>query len=155
MPYERLRDLEASKNNIQVFETPMPPTIKGLYADKIIWINKTINTQVEKVCILAEELGHYHTSSGNILDQSDIRNRKQELRARQWAYQCMIPLDKIVQAYHTRISGRHDLADFLEVTEEFLQAAIDRYTAKYGLYVTLDEKYIIYFDPLRVIEYFD
>lgn len=153
MPYERLR-AEASKHNVLIYEMPMPPTIKGLYADNIIWINRKMNTQVEKACILAEELGHYHTSSGNILDQSDIRNRKQELRARQWAYQCMLPLDKIVQAYQARICGRYELSEFLEVTEEFLQTAIDRYTAKYGLYVRVDKKYTICFEPLRVIEYF-
>lgn len=54
---------------------------KGLYADNIIWINKYLPTSVEKACILAEELGHHYTTAGDILDQNDIENCKQELKA--------------------------------------------------------------------------
>lgn len=152
--YENLL-AEAHKYSIDVYEMPMLPRNKGLYADEVVWVNKYTPTTVGKACILAEELGHYHTSAGDILDQHDVRNRKQELRARQWAYQCMIPLDRIVQAHQARISGRYDLAEYLGVTEEFLQSAIDRYRDKYGLFATYNEKYIICFDPLGVIELFD
>jgi hypothetical protein len=152
MEYEALLR-EAHKHGIYVIEKRMPPRIKGLYADRVIFLNKE-QSIISKACVIAEEIAHYHTSVGDILDQSDIRNRKQELRARQWAYQCMIPLDRIVQAHHSRISGRYDLADYLGVTEEFLQAAIDRYTAKYGLSVWADDHHIVLFDPLGVIELF-
>ncbi|MMZ62062.1 hypothetical protein D1872_242480 [compost metagenome] len=64
----------------------------------------------------------------------------------------MIPLDRIVQAHHARISGRYDLAEYLGVTEEFLQAAIDRFTEKYGLSVKADDRHVIVFDPLGVLE---
>lgn len=52
--------------------------IKGLYIDGTITLNENLSTTSEKACILAEELGHYYTASGNILDQQE--NRKQELR---------------------------------------------------------------------------
>lgn len=150
MNYDALL-MEATRNGVIVFEKKMPPRIKGLYADKVILINKN-QSEVAKACVIAEELAHYHISSGNILDQQDVRNRKQELLARQWAYECMIPLEGIVQAHHARISGRYDLAEYLGVTEQFLQAAIDRYTEKFGLSVRADERHIILFDPLGVIE---
>lgn len=152
MEYEALLKV-AEQQGICTFEKLMPQGIKGLYADKIIWINKRLSS-TERTSILAEELGHYFTSDGNILDQTDIRNRKQELRARQWAYHCMLPLDRIVQAHHDRISGRYDLADYLGVTEEFLQAAINRFTAKHGLSIKADDRHIIVFNPLGVIEVF-
>lgn len=123
---------------------------KGLYGDDIILLDSRIPTSIEKACVLAEELGHYYTSSGNILDQSDLRNRKQELRARQWAFQCMLPLNQIVQAHYAHVAGRYELADYLGVTEDFLQAAINRYTEKYGLSVMADDWHTIYFDPLEV-----
>lgn len=145
---------EAHAAGLEIIEKPLRGRNKGLYSDGVILIDKRIVIATEKICILAEEMGHYHTSTGDILDQTDVRNRKQELRARQWAYQCLIPLDRIVQAHHARISGRYDLAEFLEVTEEFLQSAIDRYTEKYGLSVKVDEKYTIFFDPLGVREWF-
>jgi Zn-dependent peptidase ImmA (M78 family) len=132
----------------------MQPALKGLYADNIIWINRCIPTVTERACILAEELGHYHTSVGNILDQTDIRNRKQERRARTWAYERLVPLSKIVQAYHAGATDRHELAEYFGVTEEFLQAALKRYREKYGTYAMVD-KHIVYFDPLAVAEMFD
>lgn len=154
MRYEAL--LQEAAPIVDVYEMPMLPKNKGLYSDNVIWINKDIPTQVEKACILAEELGHYHTSTGNILDQTNVSNRKQELRARQWGYELMIPLSRIVEAWKARVRGRYELAEWLGVTEEFLQAAIDRYRERYGLMTILEDRYIIYFEPtLAVAEMFE
>lgn len=150
MLYDMLQT-EAQANGIEVFEMPFKGKIKGLYKDGTIAINKFLKDRVEKACILAEELGHHHTSVGNILDQTDIRNRKQELRARQWAYERLIPLSAIVQAYYAKVNGRYEIAEYLGVTEEFLQAAVDRYRDKFGLFATY-ENFIIFLDPLHVIE---
>ncbi|WP_059105919.1 ImmA/IrrE family metallo-endopeptidase [Shouchella shacheensis] len=76
------------------------PKIKGLYSGKFIFINQITPTDVEKTCILAEELGHYYTTSGNILDQHSITNRKQEKRTHTWAYERLIPFSKIIQVHH-------------------------------------------------------
>lgn len=153
MTYENLLQ-EAQQHGIDTYEKPMTPTIKGLYSDKVIWINKNIPTNDEKACILAEELGHYHTSSGNILDQSKISNRKQELRARTWAYERLVPLQKIVQAHKSGVRNRYELAEYLGVTEDFLNSAIKRYQEKYGLCVSV-ESYTVCFEPLGVLEMFE
>ena len=55
--------------------------IKGLYSDGMITISDRLETSAQQNSILGEELGHHLTSYGNILDQSDVMNRKQELRA--------------------------------------------------------------------------
>jgi len=153
MLYENLQ-MEAARLGVEVYEQPMQPTLKGLYSDDVIWVNHFIPTIAEKTCILAEELGHYHTSTGHIIDLTDIRNLKQERRARDWAYKRLVPLSKIVQAYHAGVTDRHELAEYLGVSEQFLQAAIDRYREKYGTYTIVDG-HIIYFDPLAVAEMFD
>ena len=145
---------EAEHLCIDVHEKPMSPRNKGLYGDNVIWINKMLITRTEKACTLAEEIGHYHTSYGDIIDQSDVCARRQELRARQWAYWRLVPLTEIVRAYKARVSGRHEIAEFIGVTEEFLQDSIDRYRDKFGLFVVLDKRYTIYFDPLSVAELF-
>lgn len=150
--YETLLS-EAWHHGVDIYEKPMRPTIKGLYSDGVIWINRFIPTLAEKACILAEELGHHYTSVGNIIDPADIRNRKQELRARDWAYTRLVPLSKIVQAYHAGVTDRYELAEYLGVSEQFLQAAIDRYREKYGTYTIVDG-HIVYFDPLAVAEFF-
>ncbi|MDH6430243.1 MULTISPECIES: ImmA/IrrE family metallo-endopeptidase [Paenibacillus] len=143
-----LRD--ADVRGIEVYEVTLRGKLKGLYQDQVIWLDKSLS-DVEKHCILAEEIGHYETTTGDILDQSDIRNRKQELRARQWAYQRIIPLSIIVQAHESGARGRFEIAEFLNVTEIFLQSSVDRYKERFGILATIDN-YIIYFDPLSVVE---
>ena len=106
---------------------------------------------VDKACTLAEELGHYYTTVGNILDQSSASIRKQERRARIWAYNKMIGLNGIIRAYEHGCRSKSDMADYLDVTEEFLQEAINCYTEKYGLYKEIDN-YMILFQPLGVLE---
>lgn len=146
-----LRD--ALKVGVVTFERRMNGTTKGLYADGVVWINKNLSTTAEKLCILAEELGHHHTSTGDITDQRLAINRKQELRARNWAYERLVPLSGIVEASLAGVKGRHEIAEFLEVTEDFLDAAIKRYQDKYGQFYTVGQ-YTIFFDPLRVLEMF-
>ena len=70
--------------------------IKGLYCDGNIALSADLQTSADRSAILAEELGHHYTSSGNILDQSDTGNRKQELRAHVWAYNRLIGLQGLI-----------------------------------------------------------
>ena len=62
------------KLNIQELDLTEVDGLKGLCLDDNIAIEKKLS-QNEKNCILAEELGHYHTSFGNILNQTIISNR--------------------------------------------------------------------------------
>lgn len=100
----------------------------------------------EKSCVLAEELGHYYTTVGNILDQSTVGNRKQELRARLWAYNCQIGLQGIIRTFEYGCRNIHEMAEYLDVTEEFLNEAITAYRNKYGICTEFDN-YIIFFEP--------
>ncbi|QEA00848.1 ImmA/IrrE family metallo-endopeptidase [Lysinibacillus fusiformis] len=145
--------MECDNLDIEVYEKDRMKN-KGLYGDNVIWINKLLPSIIEKCCVLAEEIGHHHTTAGDIFDQSSIENRKQELRARAWAYERLIPFSKIVQAHNLHITNRYELADFLNVTEEFLDAALDWYKSKYGLYVSIDN-FTVCFEPLGDIEMFD
>ncbi|GIP35072.1 ImmA/IrrE family metallo-endopeptidase [Paenibacillus sp. J2TS4] len=145
---------EADQLGVAIYEKPMSPKTKGLYADNNICINRNIQTSIEKSCILAEELGHYHTSSGNILDQRTVENRKQEKRARSWAYERLVPLSAFIVAHRTGIRNRYELADYLGVTEDFLDASLKRYQEKFGISTTVG-KYTIIFEPLGVLEFLE
>ncbi|WP_144472303.1 MULTISPECIES: ImmA/IrrE family metallo-endopeptidase [Bacillus] len=142
---------EASFLGIDTYEKQMPHRLKGLYSKNVILINKNMDTSCEKTCVLAEELGHYYTSSGDILKQDTIEKRRQEKVARMWAYEKLVPLSKIVQAHKEAIRNRYELAQYLEITEEFLDNAIKRYIEKYGATVNYG-KYTICFEPLGVLE---
>lgn len=115
-----------------------------------IAIRKDIETTVKKACVLAEELGHYYTTVGNIIDLENPGNRKQERQARLWAYNKQIGLRGLIQAYEYGCRSRHEIAEYLEVTEEFLQDAIDCYRDKYGLCTSVDDYYIMFIPSLMV-----
>lgn len=107
---------------------------------------------VQKACVLAEELGHHYTTSGDIIEQSSIMDQKQELRARLWAYNKLIGLQGLISAYQHGCSSVHEVADYLEVTEEFLLDSISAYRKQYGCYAQVDN-YVICFEPaLGVLE---
>lgn len=150
--FERLED-EACRDGINVITHEFRnQRISGLYCDGTIGINKSINTSSGKACVLAEELGHHHTSVGNIIDMKDIRNRKQERQARLWGYNKLIGLTGIIKAFQAGCQSRHEMAELLDVTEEYLQECIDCYRDKYGVCTEVDN-YIIYFIPrLAVME---
>lgn len=103
-------------------------------------------TSTEKACVLAEELGHYETSVGNIIDMSISWNRKQERQARLNGYNRMIGLIGIVKAYEAGRQNQHEIAEFLNVTEEYLLECINCYRDKYGIMTSIDN-YTIYFIP--------
>lgn len=137
---------EFQKNGICIFEKSFRSNAKGLCKGNIIAINQNIETSVEKSCVLAEELGHYYTTTGNILDQTKTENRKQELSARLWAYNKMIGLDGLIDAYEHGCCSQYEVAEYLQVTEEFLQDAVQRYASIYGEFACVDN-YIVYFIP--------
>lgn len=144
--YEKLRD-KACKDGADVIDYPFKSErIKGLYCDGTIAIRDNIDTTAEKSCILAEELGHYHTSTGDILEQSITENRKQELHARIWAYNELIGLNGIIRCYEHQCHSYSEMADFLDVTERFLSDALKYYKTKYGICV-VHGQYVIYFEP--------
>ncbi len=148
MTYEELQ-IEYDSLNIQEMDLSEITGLKGLYVDGNIAIQKGM-TSAESGCTLAEEIGHHETSFGNILDLSDIRNRKQEQKARLWAYNKQIGLTGIIQGYRQHCRNLYELADCLGVTEEFLKEALECYRAKYGNSVEIDG-YTILFEPSLAI----
>lgn len=143
MKYDALLD-EANAEGISVKERPFK-TYDGRLKGKDIYLRKDMNT-TEKTCVLAEEMGHHYTTVGNILDMESIQNRKQERQARLHGYNRLIGLAGLIEAYEHGCQNRYEIAEFLEVTDEFLEECIECYRDKYGIYTTVDN-YIIYFIP--------
>nr|WP_242851551.1 hypothetical protein [Clostridium sp. DMHC 10] len=111
-------------------------------------------TDSEKYEVLSEELGHYHTTSGNISNQFDIKNIKQEKRARNWGYEETVGIVQLINAFEKGIRLKHELAEYLNVTEKFLGHAIQHYKEKYGTYCEIDN-YLVYFEPnLTILKMF-
>ena len=125
-------------------------TLKGIYIDGNIAINTSVDTSTEKVCVIAEELGHHHTSVGDIIDMTDTGNRKQERQARLWGYDKLIGLGRLISAYEHGCHDRFELAEYLEVTDEYLHECIECYRDNYGPCVTVGDYYIMFIPNLQV-----
>ena len=147
---ERLED-EACRDGIEIVNCRFnSPRIKGLYCDKTIGLNLDIDTSAEKTCVLAEELGHHHTSVGDILDMTDISNRKQERQARLWGYNKLIGLSGLIKAYEAGCQDKYEVAEFLGVTDEYLQDCVECYRDKYGTGTALNGYYIMFIPHLAI-----
>ena len=144
---------EAFEDKVKVHDYYLgEDSLKGIYIDGNVAINTSVSNSAEKACVLAEELGHHHTSVGDIIDMTNIQNRKQERQARLWGYNKLIGLSGIINAFRAGCHNRHEIAEKLDVTEEYLQECIDCYRDKYGVCTEVDN-YIIYFIPnLAVME---
>lgn len=127
--------------------------LDGLCIGDKIFIRNNL-TNIEKGCTLAEELGHYYTTVGDILDPKKVENRKQERKARAWGYERLVGIIDLVNAYKNGVRNRYELAEYLDVTEEFIEDALNYYKEKYGLYHEIDN-YMVYFEPLAVVEKFE
>ncbi len=142
--------IEADSNNLITKEKPLRGN-KGRIKGNRIAIKKDL-TETEKKCVLAEELGHHYTAVGDILDQSSAENRKQEMRGRIVAYNKLVGLRGIVDAYLHHCQNLSEAAEYLGVTEEFLSDSIMYYKNKYGVFATVDNYTVVFEPTIAVIE---
>ena len=149
--YENLISLAHSKG-INIIESDLGIDKPfGKCIGNLIIINNRVN-ECEKLCVLYEELGHFNLTVGDITDQSDLNNRKQESIARRWSYEKLISPEDIINAIISGIDNIYDLAEILNVTEDFLIKSIEHYKKKYGVYY-VGETHLLTFEPLNIINY--
>ncbi|MFS0783599.1 ImmA/IrrE family metallo-endopeptidase [Bacillus sp. 1P06AnD] len=127
--FDVLNDIE--QHGIELIEKSLPGQLRGMYSDHTILLDQDL-TICEKKCILAEELGHHFMNHGDVLDKNSLNSIKQEILARRWGHHYIIPLTKI-QITKYSCENIFQLAEELDVTEDFLIEAIDHYQQKYGV----------------------
>lgn len=126
----------------------LPGEFKGILDNDVILIDKNLSTY-HKHEVLAEEIAHYKITYGNIIDQSNMLNRKLELKARRIAYESVITLQGIIDAFEYGVQNLHEMAIFFEVSKSFVTESIEHYKKKYGLQVKYGD-YLIRFEPLTI-----
>ena len=140
--YEELLQ-DADDEQVHVHESV---DLNGLYVDGHIALDAQLKTTAEKTSILAEEMGHHFTSVGDITNLKNVNSRQQELDARLWGYNRLIGLRGIIRAFEHHCQNRYEMAEYLDVTEDYLEEALACYRSKYGVYTVVDN-YAIYFIP--------
>lgn len=124
---------------------------EGFYDNGVILIDKNL-PETRKAEVLYEELAHHKLTYGNILDQSKDINRKFENYARRYGYEAALPLRIIVEAHNYGVSNLYELAQYVQLSEEYIVEILKHYKNKYGIGTHYGE-YLITFDPLRVFKY--
>lgn len=142
MTYEELL-IESDNLGLIVKEKPLEYHDGRIKGNRVA-IRSTIPTNTQKACVLAEEIAHHITSTGDILDMSNISNRKQEYKARIWSYNKLIDLQGFINAFEHHYTNLYETATFLGVTEQFLADTINAYMHKYGCYIRY-KNYVIEF----------
>ena len=149
MNYENLL-IEADKLGVIVKEFKLRTVDGKCYGNRIA-INSSL-TQEEKACVLAEELSHYLFTVGDITDQTNPSNRKQELIARRKSYEKLVTPEDIINSILSGVDAIYDLSEKLDVTEEILIECINHYKRKYGVYY-VGKTHLLTFEPLNVIDF--
>lgn len=96
----------------------------------VICISKSINNnRCKYLCVIAEELGHYFTTVGNLTVKSQnysekIQKEKKEKKAKLWASKLLISDKDFVQALYKCIPNQYNMCDYLNVTSEILKFKI-------------------------------
>lgn len=95
--------------------------------DKLfVGLDRNICGAEERVC-LAHEIGHCQTMSFyNINSPLDVRG-KHERRANVWAIKAMIPYNAYRYALEHGCTEIYSLADYFNVTEDFMRKAVEYY----------------------------
>lgn len=138
---ERIEDYIYNKGIELINYNFKSDNLKAICSDGIIALSSKIESTREKICILAEELAHIEINVGNISE-----NPKEELKARALAYKKLIGFEGIINSYKYGCMSRYEMAEYLEVTETFLDEALKWYTSKYGAYIVY-KNYKIQFIP--------
>ena len=145
-------ELLTKNEHIKIKDThSLPNGYSGFYKDGVIPIDKNLSER-RKAEVLYEELAHHKLTYGNILDQSKFNNRKFENYARRHGYEAALPLRIIVEAHNYGVSNLYELAEYVQLSEEYIAEILKHYKNKYGI-GTHYEEYLITFDPLRVFKY--
>ncbi|MDD2954938.1 MAG: ImmA/IrrE family metallo-endopeptidase [Oscillospiraceae bacterium] len=81
----------------------------------------------EKKVAIAHELGHCETGSFyNLSNPLDLR-RQHECRADRWAMRRLVPKEELERAVQNGIREVWDLAEYFDVTDEFMVKTISYY----------------------------
>lgn len=122
--------LEIVRNEkIQLGYFPFTFPLRGIYIEDVggcyIGLASSIETEAERRSVLAEELGHHFTSTGDAVRcytyAQKLHQSKIERKAMMWACNFLIPEQDLLSALKEGIKTRYELADYFNVTEPFMQ----------------------------------
>lgn len=114
-----------------VYSTIMPEFQGATIYKNRVYINENRSYR-QNLQDVAEEIGHYETTVGDISRPRCASDRQQEVQARRYGYMLLVDLDSLIACYKNEIKTPWELADFFECNVSYIWKAIDAYRLKYG-----------------------
>lgn len=144
MHLDKVEELMAAYSNINyIFDEKMPDGQSGLYVDNYVYLNPRQSPQ-QLVGTVAEEIGHYLTTIGNIIDQDTNLKRKQERQARDIGASLVVSPSDIIDCYENGCKTIDDCVIHLGVTNQVFEDAISYYARRFNGIKT-ENGYTIFF----------
>lgn len=100
----------------------------GLFVD-----TEQFSTIAEETVAIAHEAGHIFTGSMYKVSSPYEVVMKHEKSANKWAIKKLLPFDEMKEAISSGYTTKYELAEYFQLTEDFVQMAYDYYTASCGL----------------------
>ena len=124
-------DFEALANfyGVRIIDYDFPSTIRGVYHDGVIGINKDVTDPAERRCIIAYEMGRHLMRKNNTIDFTD---EQEHTIAFYWAVSYLMPLSSFIEADKYKFTTATEFAKFLNVTPQFVKTGIEFYKNSLG-----------------------
>ena len=141
-------DLEALAEfyGVRIVDYDFPSTIRGVYHDGVIGINKNIEDYAERRCLIACNMGRHLLRK----NKSIVLTEEQEnIRAMQWAVMYLMPFHALCDEKKFGMLSDQEFAKALNVTPQFFKTGIELYKNSvgnrvffHGLVIDLENKKI-------------
>ena len=148
MNYCELKEKLSETIGVVIKEKPLQAS-DGRISGRNIAIREDMESDTEKKCVLLEELGHFFTTVGDISRLHSVDAAKQEHRARRWAYDISLPMERLYAAQEAGCSELWEAAAWLDVSEGFLIEALKYYELAYGSPASIGD-YMVRFRPFHI-----
>lgn len=128
----RLEQLMSKYSELSFTFTNRMPDFQGACIfNNEVYINSN-RTYRQNLQDTAEEIGHWKTTAGNIMETKTLYDQRQELEARQLGYMMIVGLDGLINCFDKGITTPWDIADYFECNIDYVWSALNTYKVKYG-----------------------
>ena len=114
------------------FRSDMPDGLPAIIIDSTIYINQHLPYK-EAITYLVEEIGHFKTLADgiDIIDQTNIFNRRLEVKGREWGYRKLVPKEKLLEFIAKRDSVmEYEIAEEFGVPDKYAREVLKMYQIK-------------------------
>ena len=121
-----------------IVDYDFPSSIRYVYHNGVIGINKSIVDVAERRCIIALGLGRHLMHNNKCIVYTEEQSN---VVAMHWAVSILIPLGAFIEANRLGYCA-NEFADYLQITPEFLKSGIEFYKNIYGTRIMYQDSII-------------